>query len=152
QKEGEEKTTTAAASTGDAAKGEAIFQENCEFYHDAKSNETRVGPGLKGVLKELPESHTTSEGTEHTAPAAAFFNLLPDHGYGVLCVLRSLGCHMAFRQLFQDTLQSRSDPCFVTFRIVTEFAILLENRFAFCCVACAGRGRGLFRLTVLFVG
>ena len=90
QKEGEEKTTTAAASTGDAAKGEAIFQQNCEFYHDAKSNETRVGPGLKGVLKELPESHTTSEGTEHTEHTVAMIRKQIEEGSGGMMAMKDI--------------------------------------------------------------
>ena len=64
KKDGEGKTT--AASTGDASKGEAIYQQNCDFCHDAKSDEVRVGPGLKGILKKLLHSHKTSDGTEHT--------------------------------------------------------------------------------------
>ena len=90
QKEGEEKTTTAAASTGDAAKGEAMFQQNCELCHDAKSNEARVGPGLKGVLKKLPESHTTSEGTVHTEHTVAMVRKQIEEGGGGMMPMKDI--------------------------------------------------------------
>ena len=88
QKSGDEKT--AAASTGDASKGEAIFQQNCEFCHDAKSNEARVGPGLKGVLKKLPESHTTSEGTEHKEHTEAGVRKQIEEGGGGMMALQDI--------------------------------------------------------------
>ncbi len=90
QKEGDEKTTTAAASTGDAAKGETIFQQNCEICHDAKSNEALVGPGLKGVLKKLPESHTTSEGTEHKEHTVAMIRKQIEEGGGGMMPMQDI--------------------------------------------------------------
>ncbi len=89
-KDSEAKKTTATASTGDAAKGEAIFQQNCEFCHDAKSNETKVGPGLKGVLKKLPESHTTSEGTEHTEHTVAMIRKQIEEGGGGMMAMKDI--------------------------------------------------------------
>ncbi len=86
----EAKKTTAAASTVDAAKGEAIFQQNCEFCHDAKSNEARVGPGLKGVLKKLPESHTTSEGTEHKEHTVAMIRKQIEEGGGGMMAMQDV--------------------------------------------------------------
>ena len=80
KKDGEEKTT--AASTGDASKGEAIFQQNCEICHDAKSNDVRVGPGLKGLLKKPTISHTTSDGTEHTEHTVAMVRKQIEEGGG----------------------------------------------------------------------
>ncbi len=89
-KDSEAEKTTATASTGDAAKGEAIFQQNCEFCHDAKSNEARVGPGLKGVLKKLPESHTTSEGTEHTEHTVAMIRKQIEEGGGGMMPMKDI--------------------------------------------------------------
>ena len=88
QKSGDEKT--AAASTGDASKGEATFQQNCEFCHDAKSNEARVGPGLKGVLKKLSESHTTSEGTEHKEHTVAMIRKQIEEGGGGMMAMQDI--------------------------------------------------------------
>lgn len=89
-KDSEAEKTTVAASTGDAAKGEAIFQQNCEFCHDAKSNEARVGPGLKGVLKKLPESHTTSEGTEHKEHTVAMIRKQIEEGGGGMMPMKDI--------------------------------------------------------------
>ncbi len=90
KKDSEAEKTTVAASTGDAAKGEAIFQQNCEFCHDAKSNEARVGPGLKGVLKKLPESHTTSEGTEHKEHTVAMIRKQIEEGGGGMMPMKDI--------------------------------------------------------------
>lgn len=89
-KDSEAEKTTAAASTGDAAKGETIFQQNCEFCHDAKSNETRVGPGMKGVLQKLPESHTTSEGTEHKEHTVAMIRKQIEEGGGGMMAMKDI--------------------------------------------------------------
>ena len=88
KKEGEEKT--AAAGTGDASKGEEVFQQNCEFCHDANSNEMRVGPGMKGVLKELPESHTMSDGTEHTEHTVAMVRKQIEEGGGGMMPMKDI--------------------------------------------------------------
>ena len=90
QKEGEEKTTATAASTGDSSKGDEIFQQNCAFCHDPKSNETIVGPGLKGVLKKLPESHTTSEGTEHKEHTVAMIRKQIEEGGGGMMPMKDI--------------------------------------------------------------
>lgn len=90
KKDSEAEKTTAAASTGDVAKGEAIFQQNCEICHDAKSNEIRVGPGLKGVLKKLPESHTTSEGTEHKEHTVAMIRKQIEEGGGGMMAMKDI--------------------------------------------------------------
>ncbi len=44
---------------GDAAKGQAIFKQNCDLCHYADRTDKKLGPGLKGLfsLKELPSSH-----------------------------------------------------------------------------------------------
>ncbi|HWP85117.1 MAG TPA: cytochrome c [Terriglobia bacterium] len=52
-----------AAASGDAAKGKAVFEANCQFCHTAESNEAVVGPGLKDLYKWPP--HKLSDGTEH---------------------------------------------------------------------------------------
>ena len=90
KKDSEAEKTTTAASTGDAAKGDEIFQQNCAFCHDPKSNEVMVGPGLKGVLKELPESHTTSEGTEHTEHTVAGVRKQIEEGGGGMMAMKDI--------------------------------------------------------------
>ena len=35
----------------DAAKGKAVFDDNCIICHNADSEERKMGPGLKGVSK-----------------------------------------------------------------------------------------------------
>ena len=36
---------------GDAAKGKELFEANCSVCHNSDSEETKVGPGLKGLFK-----------------------------------------------------------------------------------------------------
>jgi cytochrome c len=52
-KEGEKKPS------GDVAKGQTLFKQNCELCHYADRTDKKLGPGLKGLfsLKELPSSH-----------------------------------------------------------------------------------------------
>lgn len=42
-----------------AKAGQKLFEENCTMCHYADQTKTKIGPGLKGVLKnkELPYSH-----------------------------------------------------------------------------------------------
>ena len=49
--------------SGDAAKGKAIFNDNCAFCHSAESTDAGVGPGLKDLFKW--PAHKLSDGTEH---------------------------------------------------------------------------------------
>ena len=49
------------AAAGDAAKGKEVFGENCAICHDPESNDTLVGPGLKGLFQWPP--HKLSDGT-----------------------------------------------------------------------------------------
>ena len=46
------------APTGDAEKGLALFDDKCSFCHYADQEATKMGPGLKGILKKekLPYS------------------------------------------------------------------------------------------------
>jgi mono/diheme cytochrome c family protein len=48
-----------AGATGEAAAGKALFVKNCALCHNADSAVKKIGPGLKGLLKnkELPASH-----------------------------------------------------------------------------------------------
>jgi mono/diheme cytochrome c family protein len=48
-----------AGAAGDAAAGKALFVKNCALCHNADSTVKKIGPGLKGLLKnkELPASH-----------------------------------------------------------------------------------------------
>ena len=49
----------AAAPGGDAAAGQALFVKNCTICHYADKTDKKIGPGLKGLLKnkELPANH-----------------------------------------------------------------------------------------------
>lgn len=49
----------AQKTNSSVAKGQAIFQENCDICHYSDKTETKIGPGLKGLFKkkELPQSH-----------------------------------------------------------------------------------------------
>jgi len=40
-----------AAKPGDAVKGKDTFSSNCDVCHNTDSDETKVGPGLKGLFK-----------------------------------------------------------------------------------------------------
>lgn len=62
-KGGEGKKAEAAAAKGDAANGGKLFEEKCALCHEATSEETKVGPGLKGLFKKAP--HKNTEGKEH---------------------------------------------------------------------------------------
>ncbi len=44
-------TTISAQKKGDAEKGKMIFDEQCSVCHNGDSEETKVGPGLKGLSK-----------------------------------------------------------------------------------------------------
>jgi cytochrome c len=37
---------------GDAAKGKQVFEDNCSVCHNADSDEKKMGPGLKGLMKK----------------------------------------------------------------------------------------------------
>jgi cytochrome c len=41
-----------AAKPGDAAKGKDLFGQNCDVCHNSDSDDTKVGPGLKGLFKK----------------------------------------------------------------------------------------------------
>jgi mono/diheme cytochrome c family protein len=44
-------TTIFAQKAGDADKGKMIFDDQCSVCHNSDSEETKVGPGLKGLFK-----------------------------------------------------------------------------------------------------
>jgi len=48
-----------AALSPEASAGKKLFDQNCTLCHIPTSTQTKIGPGLKGVLKnkELPYSH-----------------------------------------------------------------------------------------------
>ncbi len=39
-------------AAADAAKGKAVFDDNCSICHDAASTDKKIGPGLKGLFKK----------------------------------------------------------------------------------------------------
>ncbi len=40
-----------ASASGDAVIGEAVYEKYCAFCHHSKSTDSKLGPGLKGVLE-----------------------------------------------------------------------------------------------------
>lgn len=51
------------AQSGDAAKGQTVFETNCSICHESASETTKVGPGLKDWSKKPPHEFN---GSEHT--------------------------------------------------------------------------------------
>lgn len=54
----EARLDAAAGAVGDPTQGEALFGSHCVFCHDSDTEETKIGPGLSGLLSraELPTS------------------------------------------------------------------------------------------------
>ena len=52
-----------SAQGQDAAKGKAVFETNCQICHEATSETTKVGPGLKEWFKKPPHEFN---GKQHT--------------------------------------------------------------------------------------
>ena len=46
-----EKPASEVEATADAGRGQALFENDCSFCHYADRTESKLGPGLKGVLK-----------------------------------------------------------------------------------------------------
>lgn len=44
--------TMLSAGKGDAAKGKAVFEQQCGMCHNPDSDEKKMGPGLKGLYKK----------------------------------------------------------------------------------------------------
>ena len=49
-----------AQTKGDAAKGKAVFDQQCSLCHEATSTAKKMGPGLKGLYKQ-PKLSTTGK-------------------------------------------------------------------------------------------
>jgi cytochrome c2 len=64
-------------------RGETIFAAKCSICHDAYSTATKVGPGLKGVLKnpELPVSRRPARPENIIRQLRQPFNRMPSFGY-----------------------------------------------------------------------
>ena len=45
------RSTPPQAESAPAARGQAVFQQQCAACHDAESRTKKIGPGLKGVFK-----------------------------------------------------------------------------------------------------
>lgn len=41
-----------ATEASDVARGEKIYEKNCEICHFAASPEKKIGPGMKGIMKK----------------------------------------------------------------------------------------------------
>ena len=54
---------TEEEAAGNATAGKEVFANYCQTYHDPESEETSVGPGLKGLFESPP--HTLADDTEH---------------------------------------------------------------------------------------
>lgn len=67
----------AADVKGDAKKGQAVFEANCQICHNADSEETKVGPGLKGWSKKPPHKFGDKE---HTHNADTLRNQIKNGG------------------------------------------------------------------------
>lgn len=52
---------TSNVSAQDAAKGKAVFETNCQICHEAESEATKVGPGLKDWSKKPPHQFNGKE-------------------------------------------------------------------------------------------
>ena len=50
---------------GDVKKGQTVFEANCQICHEATSEETKVGPGLKGWSKKPPHKFADKEHTHN---------------------------------------------------------------------------------------
>jgi len=42
---------TAASKSGSVTKGKDVFEQKCAMCHNADSDQTKIGPGLKGLFK-----------------------------------------------------------------------------------------------------
>ena len=62
---------------GDAKKGQTVFEANCQICHNADSEETKVGPGLKGWSKKPPHKFGDKE---HTHNADTLRNQIKNGG------------------------------------------------------------------------
>ena len=67
---------------GDPARGRAVFEANCQLCHYADSEETNIGPGLKGLFHWPP--HKLSDGTEHKEHTVAIIRKQITEGGGAM--------------------------------------------------------------------
>jgi len=63
------------AQNGDAAKGKVVFETNCSICHEATSEATKVGPGLKDWSKKPAHDFN---GKQHTHDAATLRTQVKD--------------------------------------------------------------------------
>src|SRR3989338_6616069 len=80
QQGGEEKKAETASAEGDPANGETAFAQSCLFCHEATSDATKVGPGLKDLFKK---PHTKPDGTEHPHTVATIREVI-EQGAGAM--------------------------------------------------------------------
>ena len=134
-----------------AKAGQKVFQENCTMCHFANQAKKKIGPGMKGILKnkELPYSHkaATVANTSMRAVHARRYFPVP--------VIRSRLCH-------SDTPHCCHNPCIASgrddrrrvFRELTASGdwyrgcstlgelMLVPLRPALCCDWRTGEGEG----------
>ena len=64
-----------SAQSQDAAKGKTVFETNCMICHEADSETTKVGPGLKEWFKKPPHEFN---GKQHTHDEETLRNQVKD--------------------------------------------------------------------------
>ena len=56
--------TNLYAQKGDSAKGKDVFDANCSVCHNSDSEEVKIGPGLKGLMKKAKMSTADKKPTD----------------------------------------------------------------------------------------
>ena len=89
---------------GDAAKGKAVFDQNCAVCHNADSSEVKMGPGLKGLFK--PGYKMKSGSAANDASVSAKIDAGSKSAY---LPTKTFFCHRKGRRhrLSQDSLKRR---------------------------------------------
>jgi len=72
-----------STSSENIGRGKNLFDAKCSFCHDAYSTDTKVGPGLKGLLKNpnLPVSKNPATPENIRKQLVQPFNRMPSFGY-----------------------------------------------------------------------
>lgn len=78
-----EKYTVAATDLRSIKRGKVIYEDKCDYCHDAYSNRRRIGPGHKRILKNpfLPESRRPAVPTNIARQILSPYNQMPAFAY-----------------------------------------------------------------------